>query len=137
MTGRAVFALLAALTIATLSGCASSGAGGSGAGDSGATGDSSAGAADPVEGNWSTPEAEGAWLTLDGGSVTGSDGCNPVNGTYDVSGDEVTFDLELTTLKACLGVTLSFAGLSTGTLDADTLTLYDSQRTELVALTKG
>ncbi|MFB2599551.1 META domain-containing protein [Herbiconiux sp. P17] len=130
MTGRAVLALLAVVTIAALSGCAGSG----GAGGSTDPGDTSA---DPAAGNWRAPDDDSAWLTLDGGSVTGSDGCNPVNGTYQVADDEITFDLELTTLKACLGVTLSFNALAGGTLDADTLALYDAQHTELVALVRG
>lgn len=130
MTGRAVSALLAALTIAALSGCASSG----GAAGSTDPGDSSAGTA---EGDWRAPDTDSAWLTLAEGKVTGNDGCNPVNGSYQVAGDEVTFDLELTTLKACVGVTLSFAPLATATVDADTLTLYGADRAEIIALTRG
>jgi heat shock protein HslJ len=73
---------------------------------------------------WTGTWREGtAWLTLDDGKVTGNDGCNSVYGTYSTTGDTVEFTLDPTTLKMCLGVTLSFARMTTAIVSNDELTL--------------
>jgi hypothetical protein len=90
------------------------------AGSAGSDGETDDGADSASTGTWRDGTA---WLTLDDGRVTGSDGCNGVNGSYTAEGDTVTFELGMTTMKACVGVTITFSTLTSATVADDELTL--------------
>lgn len=118
-------ALLAAATL-SLAGCASVG-----------TGSESPSTSSPgdASGTWSSDDGA-ARLTLEGGELTGTDGCNGVNGSYTAEGDDVAFSPGIMTRKACLGVTLSFSTLASGVIDDDRMTVYDTDGAELVVLSR-
>ena len=87
------------------------------------------------EGTWQAADPDTAWLTIDGsGNLTGDDGCNKFTGTATVVDDEVRFRLDLSTLKACMGVTTSFHGMSSAVIDGDTMTTRDYKGSEIVQL---
>ncbi|WP_378144714.1 META domain-containing protein [Cnuibacter sp. UC19_7] len=112
-----------------VAGCASSSPSASSGGDRSA--------ADAV-GTWAGTGDKPASLNLaEDGSVDGTDGCNKATGRYSVEGSQVSFALNPMTLKACLGVTLSFDKLDHGTVDGDSITLYTHDGTELTTLTRG
>jgi heat shock protein HslJ len=92
-------------------------------------------AAPNPEGTWQAADPDTAWLTIDdSGNLTGDDGCNKFTGTATVVDDEVKFKLDLSTLKACLGVTTSFHGLSSAVIDGETMTTRDYEGKEIVQL---
>ncbi|GGI40598.1 hypothetical protein GCM10010988_29880 [Cnuibacter physcomitrellae] len=120
-TTSAAFALL-------LGGCASGAASPSSGGEQPAA---------DVAGTWAGTGDKPASLTLaEDGSLDGTDGCNRTTGHYTLDGSQVSFDLDPTTLKACLGVTLSFTALDHGRVDGDSITLYTYDGTELTTLTR-
>lgn len=87
------------------------------------------------EGTWQATDPDTAWLTIDSaGKLEANDGCNHFTGTATVVEDEVEFKLNLSTLKACLGVTTSFHGMSSAVIDGDTMTTRDSEDNEIVQL---
>jgi hypothetical protein len=51
-----------------------------------------------------------------------------------VSGDEVTFDLDLSTLRACVGVTTSFSQLGSAVVEGDVMTTRTVDGAEIVQL---
>jgi heat shock protein HslJ len=122
MRTSSIFALvLTGGALLGLVGCASSGP-------------SSSSAPDP-EGTWQAADPDTAWLTIDdSGKLTGNDGCNNFTGTATVVEDEVKFKLDLSTLKACLGVTTSFHGMSSAVIDGETMTTRDYEGNEIVQL---
>jgi len=91
-------------------------------------------AVDP-EGTWQAADPDAAWLTIDAaGKLEGDDGCNHFTGTATVVDDEVRFTLDLSTLKACLGVTTSFQGMSSAVIEGETMTTRDYKGNEIVQL---
>jgi heat shock protein HslJ len=128
--------LLSASAIVLLAGCASSGSPDQGvsAPDDAAPSTTSSSTPDAV-GTWRASEPDTAELTFDAdGKVAGTDGCNPAGGTYRLDGGQVTFALDLTTLKACSGVTVSFLKLRSATIQGDTMTTFASDGSEIVTL---
>jgi heat shock protein HslJ len=100
-----------------------------------ASSDPSGSAAPNPEGTWQAEDPDTAWLTIDsGGKLEANDGCNHFTGTATVDEDEVKFKLDLTTLKACLGVTTSFHGMSSAVIDGETMTTRDYKGKEIVQL---
>jgi heat shock protein HslJ len=100
-----------------------------------ASSDPSASAAPDPEGTWQAADPDTAWLTVDdSGKLEADDGCNHFTGTATVVDDEVKFKLDLSTLKACLGVTTSFHGLSSAVIDGETMTTRDYKGKEIVQL---
>ncbi|MGD8194091.1 META domain-containing protein [Herbiconiux sp. P18] len=137
MSSRPVLSL-AALSFAVLAiaGCASSPAtDSSGAGEAPEPGSSSAAGPASVSGEWRADAPQEAWLTIDeAGAVTGSDGCNWVSGTATFDGDAVTFSLNPSTLRACMGVTVSFSRLGSAVVDGDVMMTRDAAGAEIVEL---
>jgi heat shock protein HslJ len=92
-------------------------------------------AAPKPEGTWQAADPDTAWLTIDdSGKLEANDGCNHFTGTATVVEDEVKFKLDLSTLKACTGVTTSFHGMSSAVIDGDTMTTRDYKGNEIVQL---
>ena len=126
--------VLASVASLLLAGCASGSGAGSGDQEVGDPAASAPGSAETVEGTWRGGDTDAAWLTLEDGTVTGSDGCNPVNGSYSGDDGTVRFDLGFTTLKACSDVKLSFARLTRATVEDGALALYDEKDSLITAL---
>lgn len=82
------------------------------------------------EGTWTGREDTRLELTADG-SVTGSDGCNHLAGSWEQDGETVVFSDMLGTLMACMNVDVWLSDPATATLTGDTMVLYDSEGTEL------
>ncbi|MDO9397088.1 MAG: META domain-containing protein [Herbiconiux sp.] len=123
-----VTALALTFGLVALTGCASGGQGASSGGGAGETD------ASPV-GVWRAEAPDEAWLEIaDDGSVSGSDGCNAVTGSADVTGAEVTFTMGLSTLIACPDVSITFSGLRSASVSGDVLTTRDAAGAEIVAL---
>lgn len=77
------------------------------------------------EGSWGTETAGEPSLTIGSdGAFTGTDGCNPVEGTGTISGDTFTFGPFASIMQACEGVTPWLNLAATATVDGKTLTVY-------------
>jgi len=57
----------------------------------------------------------------DDGSVSGSDGCNELAGSWTLTDDTIATDSLATTLKACEGVDTWLSGFATAVIDGDRL----------------
>ena len=55
------------------------------------------------------------------GSVSGSDGCNELAGSWTLTDDTIATDSLATTLKACEGVDTWLSGFATAVIDGDRL----------------
>ena len=74
-------------------------------------------------------------FTMDFPLVSGSDGCNAIDTTWTVEGDEITIEPFATTQKACPGDQwLSKA--STATIDGEVMTFKDDQGSVIGGLEK-
>ncbi|MDN4613861.1 META domain-containing protein [Leifsonia sp. F6_8S_P_1B] len=111
---RAALAIAAALALTALSGCSS---------------------ASSLPGDWGEEAAGEPSLTIESdGTFTGTDGCNPVEGTGTIDGDTFTFGPFAAITKACEGVTPWLNLASTAKVDGDTLTVYRSGGKEIGTL---
>lgn len=112
---RRVAAVLAIVGAVALSACA------------GPVSDADEDAGVDAVGTWGDPSAEqSAYLSLaSDGSLTGSDGCNRLTGTWRVDpADQVEFEDVASTRMACEGVDTPLAGLEVATISGDTMTVY-------------
>ena len=82
------------------------------------------------EGTWTGPEDTQLELT-DDGSVTGSDGCNHIGGSWEQDGDTIIFSDMLTTLMACMDVDVWLEDPRTATIEGDTMVVYGPDDVEL------
>ncbi len=94
-----------------------------------ATGCGSATPAAP-EGTWTGREDTRLELTTDG-QVTGSDGCNYLSGSWSQDGETIVFSGMISTLMACMDVDVWLSDPATATITGTTMTVYDSDGTEL------
>lgn len=99
------------------------------------------GASVGIAGRWTAADPRSAFLEftapVDGeGRVTGSDGCNGVQGDYTLEGATATIRRGLSTLRACLGVDTWLRGVTAVTLEGDTLRVLDSEGREIGTLTR-
>lgn len=85
----------------------------------------SPGAAPDASGTWGAESGPNLTLSEDG-SLTGSDGCNQLMGSWQQDGPEVDFRDVASTLKFCEGVDAWLAEVATGTVDGDTLILRNT-----------
>lgn len=122
--------LIAPLAIAgalLLAGCATPGAGG---------GDSETGGS-PV-GMWGEDTKGSPYLEfLEDGTLSGSDGCNGIGGTYTDSDGTITVELGFSTLKACVGVDTWLRDISTASVDGDALAVFDTEGSRIGTLTRA
>ena len=58
------------------------------------------------------------------GTLTGTDGCNQLNGGWTQEGDTVTFSNVASTMMMCDDVDTWLAGLDTAKVDGSTMTVY-------------
>ncbi|WP_165877429.1 META domain-containing protein [Agromyces fucosus] len=107
------------------------------AGNAGTAGTDSAEAVDPV-GTWGDVAAtdEPSLVLGDDGSLTGTDGCNRLVGSWTAEADTVTFVDVASTRMACEGVDTWLSALATGTIAGDTLTVLDESGDEIGTLAR-
>ncbi|HSP52057.1 MAG TPA: META domain-containing protein [Cryobacterium sp.] len=92
-----------------------------------------------VTGTWGTPDATGTpGLELNADeSVTGTDGCNRLVGTWSMSGDTIEFGTFASTLMACDDVDTWLSGASTATVDGSTMTVQNADGDEIGTLERA
>ncbi|MCI2956884.1 META domain-containing protein [Agromyces atrinae] len=122
--------LIAPLAIAgalLLAGCATSGAGTGGAETGGS----------PL-GTWGEDAKGSPHLEfLEDGTLSGSDGCNGIGGTYTDSDGTITVELGFSTLMACPGVDTWLRDISTASVDGDALAVFDTDGSRIGTLTRA
>lgn len=91
-----------------------------------------------AEGTWGE-EAEGMpqLVLAKDGSLQGTDGCNRLTGAWSAANNTVTFEGVASTAMACDGVDAWLSGLSTATIDRDTLTIKDASGAEIGQLERS
>ncbi|MEB0265810.1 META domain-containing protein [Cryobacterium sp. 10I5] len=67
-------------------------------------------------------------------SLSGTDGCNRLVGTWKMSGDRIEFGPIASTLMACEGVDTWLGAATTATIDGSTMTLTDQGGKEIGTL---
>lgn len=83
-------------------------------------------AIDPT-GKWTSPEAGEPFLEFsEDGQVTGSDGCNRIQTTWEVDGDKILITPFTTTQKACAGVDMWLSKVSSVTIEGNVMKVADS-----------
>jgi len=85
-------------------------------------------------GTWGDPSKDASpYLELeDGGSFSGSDGCNNLTGTWSVDeGEQVLFEDVASTMKACEDVDDWLAHLDAATVSGDTMTVLGQDGSEI------
>lgn len=97
--------------------------------------------ASDFDGRWSADDSEDAFLEFtevdeNGGTVSGSDGCNGVQGEFRIEGDTASIDRGPGTLKGCPDVDTWLKGVTVVVLDGDTLSVQDDEGEELGVLTR-
>ncbi|MFC9560616.1 META domain-containing protein [Agromyces sp. NPDC056965] len=93
---------------------------------------------DPV-GTWGDVAATGepSLVLGDDGSLTGTDGCNRLIGTWTAEADTVAFVEVASTRMLCEGVDTWLSTLATGTIEGDTLTVHDESGEEIGTLERA
>ncbi|WP_062209138.1 META domain-containing protein [Demequina oxidasica] len=100
------------------------------------SGCSSSTAPDPV-GTWGAADNANPQLILSSdGTVTGTDGCNTLNGNWTLEGDTVEFGPFASTRMACPDVDTWLANAVSATIDFDAMHLMDSTGAQLGTLDK-
>jgi heat shock protein HslJ len=91
---------------------------------------------DDVVGVWSQTgaEPEVSLELLDDGTVTGTDGCNRMNGTWEIDDSTVEFGQMSSTMMACEDVDTWLSGVSSATVSGDELTVLDEGDAEIGTL---
>jgi heat shock protein HslJ len=99
----------------------------------GAQGSAQGGDIDPV-GTWGDPSTDAEpYLSLaDDGTLTGSDGCNRLTGSWSVDeGEQVLFEDVAMTRMFCEGVDDWLSGLAAGTIAGTTMTVLGQDGSEI------
>src|SRR3954447_21189989 len=120
--------LLVALGGAALAGCSSDDFSGSTTLEAG-----------DIAGQWTEASSKptGELKLEDGGSVSGTDGCNQLNGTWKIDGSDVEFGPFAATMMACADVDTWLSGATSATVDGDEMTVLDEGGKEIGTLTKA
>lgn len=121
--------LLAAAVAALLVGCA---------GSPGGSGSAAALSSQDVTGKWSQPDSDPlVYLDLvKAGTVSGSDGCNQMNGTWKIDGADVEFGPFAATMMACEDVDTWLSGAASATVSGSEMTVMDDKGKEIGTLEK-
>jgi heat shock protein HslJ len=92
---------------------------------------------DDVDGTWGDPGDAAPQLVLaTDGTLTGTDGCNLLNGRWRADGPDVEFSDTLSTLMACQGVDTWLVQLSSATVDGDIMTVMSADGRKVGTLAK-
>ena len=114
--------LAAALALSGCAGVVDAGGGGSASATASAKGSSS----ESAVGEWGDVDdsAQPSLVLAKDGTLTGTDGCNQLNGGWTQEGDTVTFSNVASTMMMCADVDTWLAGLDTAKVDGSTMTVY-------------
>ncbi|WP_260406566.1 META domain-containing protein [Microbacterium sp. G2-8] len=82
----------------------------------------------------SSEEGEPQLTFADDGTYTGTDGCNGLQGEYEITDDEIVLDPGISTLKACEGVDTWLRDAKTLQVDGDAMVVFDSSDAEIGTL---
>lgn len=98
----------------------------------------SSAAATPVGvwGDETTADAPNLTLAEDG-TVSGSDGCNRIVGSYTHEGDTVTFAQLATTMRFCEGIDTWLSTGTSATVSGDSLLIFNDAGDEIGALERS
>lgn len=94
----------------------------------------------PVDavGSWGEDADRQPYLVLDeGGKLSGTDGCNRLNGGWEQDGDVITFGEVATTMMACPDIDTWLMDLDTARIDGDTLLVSDATGEEIGLLSRA
>lgn len=92
-------------------------------------------AASDAEGVWGQASEGSPQLVLDAeGSLSGTDGCNTLMGSWSQEGDTVTFSGVATTLMECPDVDTWLSLMDSATVDGDTLRVHDDTGADIGTL---
>lgn len=92
-------------------------------------------AAPPPAGTWGSSGAGEPQLVLDAnGSLTGTDGCNRLMGSWSVKGGTITFGQVASTMMACDGVDTWLVHLATARIDGSTMHVKNATGAEIGTL---
>jgi len=113
-----------------------------GAALAGCSSDDSSGSAlksSDVTGTWAEKDSEPLvdLELVEDGTVSGSDGCNQMTGTWKISGSEVEFGPFAATMMACEDVDTWLSGAASATVDGDQMSVLDDSGKEIGTLTKS
>jgi len=91
-----------------------------------------------VTGTWSQTDAEPPVnLKLsDGGTVSGTDGCNQLNGTWKIDGSELDLGPFAATMMACENVNTWLSAATSANVDGEEMTVYNDDHKEIGVLIK-
>ena len=86
-----------------------------------------------AEGEWGYPDSDGqpSLLLETDGSLSGTDGCNRLIGTWSQEGSTVSFHRVASTRMACQGVDEWLKDASTAQVSGDSLVVFNSQDSEI------
>src|SRR3954470_10330617 len=94
-------------------------------------------AAAPPAGTWgSSTQGEPQLVLQANGSLSGTDGCNRLTGTWSKNGKTVTFGEVASTRMACAEVDTWLINLATGTVAGKTMHILDAAGTEIGTLSR-
>lgn len=100
-----------------------------------------AGTTEPVDpvGTWGDPSetAEPSLALASDGSLTGTDGCNRLTGSWSDDGETITFSDVATTRMMCAHVDAWLSELATGTIQGETLAVLDDAGSEIGTLERS
>ncbi|MFC4225384.1 META domain-containing protein [Lysinibacter cavernae] len=86
-------------------------------------------------GTWGELTQQAPQLTIEAdGDFFGTDGCNNLNGTGDITGDSFMFGVMASTRIACDNVDAWLSRAATAKINDDTLTVYDKDGSQLGTL---
>ncbi|MHA2788806.1 META domain-containing protein [Corynebacterium sp. S7] len=87
------------------------------------------------QGNWGSNEPQQPQLTLaDDGSLSGTDGCNRIIGSWELHDERVQLSPLATTMMFCEGVDTWLSNAATAEVKRETLHLYDEAGAEIGTL---
>lgn len=89
-------------------------------------------------GTWGTDAPGEPQLVLaEDGSLSGTDGCNRLTGSWSEEGTTVDFGQVASTMMFCEGVDTWLVDLATGTVEGSTLRVLDIDGVEIGTLSRG
>jgi len=91
-----------------------------------------------ITGEWAEPDSKPPvdLEFLADGSVSGTDGCNQMNGTWKLDGSDIEFGPFSATMMACEDVDTWLSGAAKATVDGDTMTILDDKGKDIGTLEK-
>ncbi|MBM9462206.1 META domain-containing protein [Aeromicrobium sp. YIM 150415] len=89
--------------------------------------------ADP-QATWGVKAERSPYLELADGEVSGSDGCNDLRGIYELEDNQLSFQMQMSTLMACPGVDTWLVKLTSARIEGDTLIIFNRDGDEIGTL---